>query len=379
MALFATSWDIQWHTAVGRDRTLTAPHLFILGSITIMGIAALAAVLIETTWTRRNPSLAQYGITFANMFSGSLGTFLVGYGALTSAIAFPIDQYWHTLYGIDVSIWAPFHIMSLAGTCVSVLGITYILADGASLALQNGAKNAARAGYIGMIVAFATLMGLISIILVDSTQGTGYISLGSVTFTVYPLMFGTLGAFVLFAAIRAVPWRAVATSVAVVYALLGLLNFVLIPLLMNFNLQIEQQHLLLNAPTISVLAILWQYALIIAAVLLDGVVWIAARRRWSLRKAGWVTLVAASIGMSLAALFYQPFISTTQRFGAIQGIHISSVASVSIARKAVIASAGLNGYALVIIVVSLLLGLLGIYIGSWMGTIVGESMRKKAK
>src|SRR5215472_10231976 len=57
--LFAVSWDIQWHTAVGRDRTLTAPHLFILGSITVAGLAALAAILIETVWARRSTSVAR--------------------------------------------------------------------------------------------------------------------------------------------------------------------------------------------------------------------------------------------------------------------------------------------------------------------------------
>src|SRR5690348_9085638 len=59
--LFALSWDIQWHTTVGRDRTLTAPRLFILGGATLMGLVALVAVLIETAWARRNVSIAQSG------------------------------------------------------------------------------------------------------------------------------------------------------------------------------------------------------------------------------------------------------------------------------------------------------------------------------
>ncbi|BCL77606.1 hypothetical protein ccbrp13_00710 [Ktedonobacteria bacterium brp13] len=32
VGLLALSWDIQWHVTVGQDRTLTAPHLFILTS-----------------------------------------------------------------------------------------------------------------------------------------------------------------------------------------------------------------------------------------------------------------------------------------------------------------------------------------------------------
>ncbi|HEY7416020.1 MAG TPA: hypothetical protein VH593_12555, partial [Ktedonobacteraceae bacterium] len=131
MDLFALSWDIQWHSAVGRDRTLTAPHLFILGGIIISGLVALTAVLIETRWARRDASLAKRSTSFAGLFSSSLGAYLVGYGSLASAIAFPIDQYWHTLYGIDVSIWAPFHIMAISGLCVSCLGVAYMLANSA--------------------------------------------------------------------------------------------------------------------------------------------------------------------------------------------------------------------------------------------------------
>src|SRR5690348_1419401 len=99
--LFSVSWDIQWHTAVGRDRTLTMPHLFILGGIVGVGLTALVAVLTETVWARRRPALAQGGTTFAGFFSSSPGAYLAGYGALAAAIAFPLDQYWHTLYGVD--------------------------------------------------------------------------------------------------------------------------------------------------------------------------------------------------------------------------------------------------------------------------------------
>ena len=58
ISLLGVSWDIQWHTYVGRDRTLIPPHIMSLSGLTISGLAALAAVLIETAWARRNPLLA---------------------------------------------------------------------------------------------------------------------------------------------------------------------------------------------------------------------------------------------------------------------------------------------------------------------------------
>src|SRR5947209_12480185 len=105
------SWDIQWHTLIGRDRTLIPPHIMMLTGVTIGGIAALTVIITETIWVRRYPHMAQQFTSFAGLFSGPLGAYIAGYAALNAAVAFPLDTYWHTLYGIDVTLWAPFHIM----------------------------------------------------------------------------------------------------------------------------------------------------------------------------------------------------------------------------------------------------------------------------
>jgi hypothetical protein len=41
--------------------------------------------------------------------------------ALLSAIAFPLDNYWHQLYGLDVTIWSPFHVMIISGMVLAGL------------------------------------------------------------------------------------------------------------------------------------------------------------------------------------------------------------------------------------------------------------------
>jgi hypothetical protein len=381
VGLFALSWDIQWHIAVGRDRTLTAPHLFILGSAMLMGLAALASVLIETVWARHSIPVAKSGTTFAGFFSSSLGAYLVGYGALDAAIGFPIDQYWHTLYGVDVAIWAPFHVMLLTGFCICCLGVTYMLIEGARLAEQQGATRAARVEYLSAIVALATLMGMLSIFL-PSALSTGYVSLGKLAFTVYPLMLGIMGTFVLSVAIRALPWRRAATSVAVIYMLFGVVQFLLIPPLMTWLLGVEQQRLLPMAPRVSFLAMFWQYPLIVAAILLDSLTWLAQRRKWSRRRRNRVTFVAASVGMSLAALFYPFFIhsqllSTAFVYSMVSsGSHIV-VHTTAKGIRAVPPQMGMNMTSVVIVVISLLLGVLGTYGGYWLGGRMGDGMQRK--
>src|SRR6266702_4938431 len=52
-----TSWDIQWHTFVGRDRTLIPPHEMMLTGVTLDGLLALTSVVLETIWVRRNSQL----------------------------------------------------------------------------------------------------------------------------------------------------------------------------------------------------------------------------------------------------------------------------------------------------------------------------------
>src|SRR5919109_4706480 len=62
--LEGTSWDIQWHSFIGRDRTLIPPHIMMLSGVTLSGISGLLSVLIESWWARRDKTLARYSIGF---------------------------------------------------------------------------------------------------------------------------------------------------------------------------------------------------------------------------------------------------------------------------------------------------------------------------
>src|SRR5438034_9086651 len=91
--LEGTSWDIQWHSFIGRDRTLIPPHLMMLSGVALSGVAALAAVLIETVWARRSPTIAKNSTPFET-FHSSLGAYIAGFAALDAAVGFPLDSYW---------------------------------------------------------------------------------------------------------------------------------------------------------------------------------------------------------------------------------------------------------------------------------------------
>lgn len=88
MCFLGTSWDIQWHSLIGRDRILIPPHEMMLGGVALTGIPD---IVLETIWARRSPLLAECMVPFAGFFSGSLGGYVAGFAALDAAVAFPLD------------------------------------------------------------------------------------------------------------------------------------------------------------------------------------------------------------------------------------------------------------------------------------------------
>src|SRR6266571_2282019 len=211
--LEGTCWDIQWHTYIGRDRTLIPPHILMLTGVTISGVAGLVLVLIETLWSRRNQTVALQGYGFAAIFRAPLGAYIVGYAALLAAVAFPLDAYWHALYGIDVAIWAPFHIMFIASMGLVALGAAYMLSSAAHLAARLGTAGirTRRAASLGVVLALATVLSLFTLLLFDALEDKNYINLGFMSINVFPLLSGMLVAFTLVAAAYAIPWRWAAT------------------------------------------------------------------------------------------------------------------------------------------------------------------------
>ena len=51
--LYGSTWDIQWHAAVGRDSFFTPPHLLMYTSTTLAGLVALGLILWDTWRFRR--------------------------------------------------------------------------------------------------------------------------------------------------------------------------------------------------------------------------------------------------------------------------------------------------------------------------------------
>lgn len=105
--------DVAWHVADGRDKELfTPPHTAI-----IVGLALIAGA-------------AAFGIVFATLERvdtrwrlGSLrvprSTALLGILGVSALAGFPLDDVWHGVYGIDVTMWSPTHMLMICGAALS--------------------------------------------------------------------------------------------------------------------------------------------------------------------------------------------------------------------------------------------------------------------
>ncbi|HZO73440.1 MAG TPA: hypothetical protein VFB60_14670 [Ktedonobacteraceae bacterium] len=348
--LEGSSWDIQWHSLIGRDRTLIPPHIMMLIGVTISGLSGLLTVLIESLWARRSEIIKKNSTNFADIFYGPLGAYVVGFGALLAAVAFPLDAYWHTLYGIDVRIWAPFHIMFAASMGIVALGAVYMLVSAARLTKQANQNEAItrRFAYTGAVVALGTMLSIFTILLFDALRAGNLLTLGFLRLSVFPLLSSVLIAFTLVAAVYAIPWRWAATSVAACYFLLAAIMAVFVQPATNWLLTVEQlSYRRATHPFTSLVALQWFITPIIVAILIDVMMYQARQKHWSQKK--------LTLGLALCAL--------------ISGA-LPIVPGSLLLPAVVLFQTGVAGFAL-----SLLIGLGGSFLGTIFGRNVGESLR----
>ena len=149
VAMVGFSWDVAWHADLGRDRALfTPPHVLILVGLAGIGAAALASVVLATIDRARvGVRVGRFRLPWSSLPMG-----LMAIGAL---IGFPLDDYWHAVYGIDVTMWSPTHLLMIGGASLTPIAAWLMLAEaGAAARATRGAR------FLSEALAGATLIGL---------------------------------------------------------------------------------------------------------------------------------------------------------------------------------------------------------------------------
>src|SRR4051794_25943546 len=127
IAVFGMYWDISIHIDKGRDPgPLANPaHYFIL--VGLFGVFFCG--IVSMALTRERPSDTAFKLT-RDMYV-PLGAMMILVCGTVSLIAFPLDDIWHRIFGQDVTLWGPTHLLLFGGASFSILGIWVLQVEGA--------------------------------------------------------------------------------------------------------------------------------------------------------------------------------------------------------------------------------------------------------
>src|SRR4051794_10444042 len=142
IAVFGRSWDISLRIDQGRDPgPLANPaHYFILiGLFGILAAGYFAIVLPKG----EKPSAAS--IRIAPGWHAPLGGVLVAACGAFSLIGFPLDDVWHRLFGQDVTLWGPTHLMLIGGAAMTLVGLAVLNVEGLRATAAAGREPSALA------------------------------------------------------------------------------------------------------------------------------------------------------------------------------------------------------------------------------------------
>jgi hypothetical protein len=125
IAVFGMYWDISLHIDQGRDPgPLANPaHYFILAGLFGVFTAGVLGIALPDKPTRTSFEIAPG-------WHAPIGALMIAICGASSLAAFPLDDIWHRIFGQDVTLWGPTHLMLIGGASLSVLGAWALHAEG---------------------------------------------------------------------------------------------------------------------------------------------------------------------------------------------------------------------------------------------------------
>jgi hypothetical protein len=200
---WGVQWDIQWHVLIGRDTFWIPPHLMTYAGVTAVVVLSFG-MLAWDSW-RREGDVRVLGLT------SSRGFHLAAWGIAVTILAAPIDDLWHRLFGIDVTLWSPPHLMGILGAVINGWACLVIARE------VYAARTFGRAAT--MVLAGAGLYGSLHLV-IDPSFRIAYLYGGILYFT-FAMLGGLLLPLALIPTARLSGLRWAPVLVLVVVALVG--------------------------------------------------------------------------------------------------------------------------------------------------------------
>ncbi|WP_435742350.1 hypothetical protein [Nocardioides sp. SYSU DS0663] len=126
-ALLGMYWDIALHIGIGRDEGPLAnpahyPILFGLFGISAAGVLACALP--------RKGEVGPSAVRLAPGWDAPAGGLLLTGAGTYALLGFPLDDVWHRIFGQDVTLWGPTHLMLIGGAGLSLVAMAVLFEEG---------------------------------------------------------------------------------------------------------------------------------------------------------------------------------------------------------------------------------------------------------
>ncbi len=123
IAGWGVQWDIQWHVLIGRDSFWIPPHVMTYAGVTLAVLVSFGVLAWETLVGTDGRGQRVLGLT------GTRGFLLAAAGIGLTVVAAPIDDLWHRMFGLDVTLWSPPHLLGIVGAAINSLACFLIASE----------------------------------------------------------------------------------------------------------------------------------------------------------------------------------------------------------------------------------------------------------
>ncbi|MGQ0616390.1 MAG: hypothetical protein ACT4PW_05285 [Acidimicrobiia bacterium] len=124
VAMWGLYWDVSWHIDLGRDQGPFAntSHWFIIAGLAGLAFSGVLAMILGDD---RSPT----SVRLTRNWAVPVGSVLVTACAVVALGAFPVDDIWHRLFGIDVTAWSPPHLVMIVGASLTTIGLWALVVE----------------------------------------------------------------------------------------------------------------------------------------------------------------------------------------------------------------------------------------------------------
>jgi hypothetical protein len=293
LAITGLAWDIQWHNEVGPDTFFTLPHLLIYSSAAFIGLPCLAISLRILNSQRADGRLSLAPIPTPLLIAGFATALFLVNGAW--------DQWWHKIYGFDVTILSPPHIGLLSCTLISMAGAVAAFASPAYGGASTRGRFSVRAAGVAFVAALTAAYSAVVFGVVAALVPTGGLDIDPVQIYMATMF---VAVFMAAAAAARVPFTATAVGAIVVVLKMFYEWFVIAGndwYAGSLGLYLRDD-VLASGERVSNFAAGMPAVALPAGLLIDLILLLGIRRGWPGRRV--VAAAGAVSGLLLVAFFY---------------------------------------------------------------------------